>query len=278
MTAVRTWVDGIVTSDVAADDRGLAFGDGVFETIAVQGGRARFFDRHLGRLVRGCNRLSLPTPDVDALRAQVDEAANGVDRAVVKLMVTRGSGGRGYDLPAEVRPRCIVSLNPWPAVDPARYRRGIDLGVCRTRLGRCRRLAGLKTLNRLEQVLGRAEAARAGLSEAVMLDEGDAVIEATAANLFVVGNRGVVTPDLSECGVRGVMRDVVIDALRTLSVDCRVSRLQLSDLLQARELWLTNAVYGVTPVSRFAGRAVPAMETAAQVSRALAGEGLVACG
>ena len=278
MTAARTWVDGVPGDAVPADDRGLAFGDGLFETMTVHGGLVRFLDRHLARLVHGCARLSIPSPDVDALRAQVGTAAAGVDRAVVKLVVTRGSSSRGYDLPAEVTPRCIVSLNPMPAIDPARYRRGIDLGVCRTRLGRCRRVAGLKSLNRLEQVLGRDEVTRRGLDEAVMLDDADAVIEATAANVFVVGARGVVTPDLSECGVRGVMREVVIDTLDQLSVECRVMRVSLSDLADAHEIWLTNAVFGVTPVARFAGRDIAGMAMAARVSRALGNEGVVACG
>lgn len=271
-------VDGLPTDFVPADDRGLAFGDGVFETMAVIDGRVRFLDRHLGRLAHGCRRLAIAPVDDEQLRENVASLADGEDRAVIKLIVTRGSGGRGYDLPVDARTRQVLMKSPWPTMDPARYTAGIRIGVCRTRLGRCRGLAGLKTLNRLEQVLGRAEVTRYKLDEGLMLDDTDAVIEATAANLFIAGDYGVATPDLSSSGVAGVMRDAVLRTLGSLVVPCRVRRISLSDVMSAREIWLTNAISGVTPVASLGRVRFAAPDLAARVAGAMHSEGIAPCG
>jgi len=248
---MRVLVNGREDDAIDPLDRGLLYGDGLFETIAVRDGNLRWLDWHLERLAEGANRLGFPQPEWQALRAELSAVAAGATSAVVKLILTRGLGTRGYRPPRAAQPTRIVALFPWPAARPAAAR----VGWCRTRLGRNPALAGLKHLNRLEQVLARAEWDDGEQEEGLMQDESGQVIAATQANLFVRFEGGAwVTPSLAHCGVAGVMRR----AFRTWSagqgapvVERELTR---SDVERASSLLLTNALIGAWPVQELAGR------------------------
>jgi 4-amino-4-deoxychorismate lyase len=169
-------------------------------------------------------------------------------RGVVKLVVTRGSGVRGYCPPAEPAPRRIVTGLPWPERDPACWTRGVRVRWCLTRLGRNPVLAGLKHLNRLEQVLARAEWDDDSIAEGLMMDEGGRVIGGTQTNLFAATRDGFATPALTECGVAGVMRRAfgAWAAERGLVVAERM--LTPADLDAGGSLLLTNSLIGAWPV------------------------------
>lgn len=244
------WVNGVPSTSVNVLDRGLHYGDGLFETLAVADGRIILLDYHLQRLMQGCERLSLGVPPVETLQSELHAAATGRSRAVLKLIVTRGIGGRGYGLPPHAVPTRILLLYPQPDYPAGNREEGVRLHVCTTRLGRNPRLAGLKHLNRLEQVLARSEwNAAEGVAEGLMLDEAGLVIEGTMSNVFAVSEAGVLTtPALERCGVAGVMRRHLLEQAQRAGMTPQILDMTLDDLLGAREIFVCNSVIGVWPV------------------------------
>lgn len=249
-------VDGREDGTVDPADRGLNYGDGLFETLAVQDGRARFFDWHLERLAAGAARLEIPLPERGLLCDEVARACPE-GRGVVRMVLTRGSGPRGYRPPRDQRPLRIVSGAPWPERDPACWREGVRLRWCSTRLGRNPRLAGMKHLNRLEQVLARAEWDDESVAEGLMMDDLGNVIGGTQTNVFAVFEEGLVTPALDACGVAGVMRRAFRRWAEGQGVAVAERSLAGTELARARGLILTNALIGAWPVRELAGRAMP---------------------
>jgi 4-amino-4-deoxychorismate lyase len=247
-------VNGRPGGSIDPADRGLQYGDGLFETIAVRDGRARFLDWHLERLAEGGRRLALPLPEVALLKNEI-ERAWPQGRAVVKLILTRGVGERGYrptPIPQVTR---IVTGYAWPA-DFEAPKEGIRLGVCRTRLGRNAALAGIKHLNRLEQVLARAECDDARMDEGLMLDDREYAISGTMSNLFFRLARGWVTPRVTECGVSGVMRRAFCAWAAEQGVAIEERDVAVAELAAASAMLMTNAVIGGRPIRMFAGRAL----------------------
>lgn len=251
------WVNGEAAETVRLADRGLQYGDGLFETLAVQDGHIRRLDPHLDRLRDGCARLRLPMPDEAMLRRELDRAAEGESRAVLKLILTRGPGGRGYRPPESPSVTRLVLRHAWPDYPADWYTQGIELRVCTTRLAVGSPLAGLKHLNRLEQVLARAEWGE-GAQEGLMLDAEDRVVEGTMSNLFASPAEGrLVTPDVSRSGVAGVTRRHILERARAEGLSVEVHSLTLEKLLESREVFVCNSIAGVWPVQRIGSRSYP---------------------
>ena len=248
MTA-RVLVNGNPVAHVAADDRGLSYGDGLFETILFVAGRAPLWPRHLARLTDGCTRLHLPMPDPDLLAHEAAQACASVARAVVRITLTRGSGPRGYALPTNAQPTRIVAASPAPETPPGWYHHGIRVRECALRLSEQPLLAGIKHLNRLEQVLARAEWSDESIGEGLLCDASGRVISATAANVFAVIGGHLVTPALDRCGVAGVTRAEVLGRR-----ECEVRDVWMEDLVRAEEVFLTNSVRGIVPVAALDAR------------------------
>jgi len=247
----RRLVNGVESSAISVDDRGLQYGDGLFETMLAQDGRVRHFERHMERLAEGGRRLGLPVPDPGLIADECERALAGLGAGSVKLMVTRGPGPRSYRPPAEPSvTRIIVSSAPKQRNDPED---GIVVRLCDTPLGLNPRLAGLKHLNRLEQVLACAEWDDPAVAEGLMSAVDGRIVCATAANVFLVREGRLLTPDIRDCGVAGVMRGVVLAAARELAIDASVSDLTQDDLAAADEVFLTNAITGVRPVGEVLG-------------------------
>ena len=241
-------IDGAATDLIAADDRGLAYGDGLFETIAAPNGRLRHYERHYERLRRSCQRLGFPAPSSEQLEADIARISPAHESHVIKIIVTRGSAGRGYRPPADAIPRRALACYPWPEYPSERYRDGIHAIWCTTRLGENPALAGLKHLCRLEQVLAQQELARADVPEGLMRSVGGHVIGGTMSNLFAVIDDDLVTPRLNLCGIAGVMRSAIIDAARARDIRVVERSLTPEELLQAEEVFLSNSVFGIWPV------------------------------
>lgn len=248
------WVNGQATGLVDARDRGLHYGDGVFTTVRVHDAAPVFLERHVDRVRRDCERLNIAAPDAELLRTEARRACAGVERGVMKIIVTRGVGGRGYRAPDPATPTRIVQLFPWPAYAEDYRSIGARLRTCATRLGDNEALAGVKHLNRLEQVLARAEWSDAGTVDGVMLSSSGEVIETTTANLFVVHGAALATPALARCGVRGVMRDVILELAGKRSVQVMERPVSVEDLRRADEVFMTNCVIGIWPVRRVDAR------------------------
>ena len=244
-------INGVGTDVISVTDRGVHYGDGVYETIPLKDGRLQYWDRHQQRMVVGCYRLKLPIPSIKKLESEIRKVCKGKKNGVVKIIITRGNGGRGYLSPTKTRATRIVACYPYPNHPEGYWSEGVKVRLCETPLGMNPVLAGIKHCNRLEQILARNEWQDEDIPEGVMLDGDQNVIEGTMTNIFVSRNGGLLTPAISHCGVEGVMREVVIDECKKLQIPLTVDTVSLEDLINADEVFLTNSVIGIWPVRQF---------------------------
>jgi 4-amino-4-deoxychorismate lyase len=243
-------VDGLPSETVSVADRGLLYGDGLFETVAVRGGRLCLWSAHLARLRLGARRLGIPCPPSDLLHEECLRVVDGTADCVVRLTLTRGNGGRGYRPPAAPVPTRLLSRHPWPEHPPTWAQEGVSVDLCHMTLGENPRLAGLKHLNRLEQVLARAEWGDPQRAEGLMRDGRGRVIAGTMSNLFLVAGRRLLTPRLDTCGIAGTVRGLALAMAPDFGLEAMEGDLSLADLEAADGLFLTNALIGIWPVSR----------------------------
>jgi 4-amino-4-deoxychorismate lyase len=251
---LATRVNGVAVDCIDTRDRGLLYGDGLFESMAVRNGRVPGWRRHMARLQAGCERLGIPAVDSVQLAQEADELLAGAGHAVLKLIVTRGSGGRGYRIPELMAPSRILQLHPWPELPPAAAQAGVAARLCSTRLCHNRLLAGIKHLNRLEQVLARREWNDPQTGEGLLLDVDGCLVEGTMSNLFLVRQQVLLTPDLRNCGVAGIMRSIILEQAERLSLPVKICRLGMEDLQQADEVFVCNSLIGIWPVIAVGGR------------------------
>jgi 4-amino-4-deoxychorismate lyase len=274
-------INGQPAEHISVLDRGFQYGDGLFETLHVVAGKPRRWQRHMARLAEGCRRLHIDMPDTALLLDEAESLCHGRADAVLKIIVTRGSGERGYAPPAQAKVTRVVSVSDRAAFPASYYSDGVAVRVCATRLASNPALAGIKHLNRLEQVLARSEwdSAHSGIetdqqiAEGLMLDNKNNVIEGTMSNLFCVqaGEHGPLlkTPLLDQCGVRGIARDCLLEAAAEAGMSTQETTLSLDDVHQSQEVFLSNSLIGVWPVRRLENQAFPVGPVTTQLSQAL---------
>ena len=244
---IECLVDGVIRDQVSASDRGLHYGDGLFETIAVFDGQPRFWQGHMDRLGAGCERLGLPVVPQAVLLREVQTVAAGRARCVVKILLTRGASTIGYRPRPVAECKRIVSSYAWPVPEGKPDIIGVQTRICDLRLGIQPELAGLNHLNRLEQVRARAEWNDDQVHEGILLDREDHVISGVRSNIFLVFGERILTPRLDRCGIRGVMRAAILAAFLER---CEQRRLTIDMLPEADEVFICNALHGVYPVTR----------------------------
>lgn len=263
MSNERVLVNGDASDRVSALDRGLAYGDGLFESIRLVAGVAPLWHRHMQRMSESCTRLRLPAPDPMLLWREVEAVTRDMPQSVARITLTRGVGQRGYSPP--VSPQCtrVVAAFAPPHVDPEVEAQGLCVRVCGIRLADQPLLAGMKHLNRLEQVLARAEWSDPTIAEGLLRDSRGRVISATMANVFAVIDGELVTPALDRCGVAGVARAEVLAVLP----QTKIADLTLDALLRASELFLSSSVRGIMPVKSLGEQEYAAGETTRYLQR-----------
>jgi 4-amino-4-deoxychorismate lyase len=249
-------VNGHPTDSVDARDRGLAYGDGVFRTLRTRDGQPIWWRDHYAKLAADCAALRLGCPDEASLLAEVCRVAEAGE-GVVKILLTRGAGARGYALPTEQACTRVVMSMPLPAYAQASAPDDISVRWCALRLARQPLLAGIKHLNRLENVLARAEWDDPAVFEGLLCDASGAVIGGVMSNLVLVRDGELYTPDLSECGVAGVARTRLLRAAPRLGIRTHVERLLPAAILAADELMICNSVIGVRRVARLDAKIWP---------------------
>lgn len=255
---VTRWISaGHAVAALPFENRAWQYGDGLFETIAVRSGVPRFLDWHLERLALGCAGLGIQSPAPDGIRsdmaAVLDTPGLDTNFALVKLVVTAGEGPRGYRrLTSETR-SFIAAYDASPLA-PAMYQDGVGVRLCDTRLARQPRLAGMKSLNRLEQVLARNEWRDPSIFEGLTLDTADNLICGTMSNVFLVRNDSVVTPDLRYAGIAGIMRRKVIEVAHHNDIPVIVRDTNVDELREIDEMFLCNSQIGVLPIATLDGR------------------------
>lgn len=248
-------VDGIPEGRIDPLDRGLAYGDGVFRTMRIRRGHVLHWSRHYAKLSDDCDRVRIPCPSLAMLEDDLRRVAEPHPEGVAKIVVTRGTGGRGYALPLQSRSTRIVCSFPYVDTAPARAHTGVWARWCETRVTEQPALAGIKHLNRLDSVLARAEWTDPDLAEGLMLDHVGSVIEGTMTNVFVLEGSRLATPRLEHAGVAGVQRARLMNKCRAEGLECVESRINRERLLAADAVYLTNSVIGLWWISRLDDRA-----------------------
>lgn len=245
-------VNGVLTDQLSVMDRGFAYGHGVFETIRIAQAQANLLGFHLDRLQLGATRLNISI-DVHTVKCQLEYLlALASERqwrdGVVKIMVTAGGGGRGYAMPELCVATIVLQWHPLPQVQPDIAKHGIRLKLCAYHLPHNPELAGIKHLNRLDQVIARRELG-AEFHEGLLLDCHRRVIEGVSSNVFIRIQDRLFTPKLDNCGVAGVMRRMVIEKLcPALGLSCTQQEILLDDLTQSDEIFICNSLCGIYPV------------------------------
>ncbi|TVP15954.1 aminodeoxychorismate lyase [Shewanella sp. KCT] len=251
------WVNGEKAVSVSAFDRGLAYGDGLFATMRCRGAEVLFLESHLLRLAQGAHRLGFPLPDSAALREQIAKACEQGAKQFsqdycLKLLVSRGSGGRGYMPPQTPAPTCVLSLHDIPAHYRQWQAAGIKLQLSPVTLGQQPLLAGMKHLNRLEQVLIRTHKLDDGFDDWLVCDTAGNIIEAAMANLFFIKGRTIVTPSLDQAGVAGMMREQLLLWFVESGFTLEVRRVSPNELAHFDHVLASNSLFGAVPVTNIA--------------------------
>ncbi|CAM6786835.1 aminodeoxychorismate lyase [Leclercia adecarboxylata] len=244
-------INGIPQETLPASDRAIQFGDGCFTTARIAAGQICLLDAHLQRLQMACEKLLIPFVAWAELQREMVELARGNERGVLKVIISRGSGGRGYSAANCLHPVRILSVSGYPAHYDGWRREGITLELSPVRLGRNPHLAGVKHLNRIEQVLIRTHLEQTDADEALVLDSEGVVTECCAANLFWRNGKDVFTPRLDQAGVNGLMRQFCLQQLahsgyRVVEVHAREAV-----LAEADEMVVCNALMPVVPVRQY---------------------------
>lgn len=248
MTAI-TYINGMKQDTISVMDRGLLYGDGLFETILACSGSMPLWQYHYQRLASGCRQLSIPLPAENALLDLIEPHLNSDTHQIIKIIVTRGQGARGYRSITQLTPNVVINISNRDFRSPTYWHDGVAVFCCTTQLARQPALAGIKHLNRLEQVMASREW-NDNYQEGLMCTADNHVIEATSHNLFFVRDGRILTADLSEAGVAGVMRQYVIDLASKMQLQVYSQNIPFIDIPNMDEVFLTNSINGVWPVVR----------------------------
>lgn len=248
-------INGDFNQAISPLDRGFAYGDGVFRTMVIRSGLPVNWPLHYQKLVADCAAIGIVCPSAELLMSDFlqlfsIEDVDSEKQEVAKIMITRGEGERGYKPPAVTTPTRVIIKSAMPLYAKESYAGGVQLHVCNTRLSSQVKLAGVKHLNRLENILARMEWRDEDIFDGVLLDQQGGVIECTMSNIFARFDKVLVTPDLSECGVAGITRQRICDVSSALNLTAEVAPLSLSRMLQADELIICNSLYGAFQVSK----------------------------
>ena len=264
-----------------AAGRGFQYGDGLFETVAIRHGKPRLWRYHIERLTRGCGLLGLEPPQA-TLERELERALKrcklDTARCIAKIIVSAAGTDRGYGREMPSPTEVFIGLFLSPPLDRRHYLGGVSAMLCETRLATGSPVAGLKSLNRIEQVLARSECLRAGVFEGFTRDADDRLICGTISNMFIVQDTTVCTPSLARCGVEGTMRKLVIDLLNRDGQAVQVRDLTEDDLATADEVFITNSQMGALPVRRCGKYAWSVGEGTRHVMGLLADFGIEECG
>lgn len=248
-------VNGRADANVPALDRGLMYGDGVFRTLRVQAGAPLWWEEQLARLAQDATRLGIPHPAQTAWEADVCTLTRqGPADCVLKLVLTRGPAGRGYLPPQRPQPTRLAMTAPLPPDLERVAQSGATVRVCALRLAEQPRLAGVKHLNRLENVLARGEWDDPGIHEGLLMDTAGRVVCGVSSNVFVLRGGELSTPRLDRCGVSGVTRARLMRGAARLKLAVREADITLDELLAADEVMLTNSLIKLWRVARLGTR------------------------
>jgi len=264
-------INGDFTQRVSPLDRGFSYGDGVFRTMLMRNAQPDNWPLHYQKLVADCARIGIVCPSAELLISdmQLLFSATESQLEVAKIIITRGEGARGYAPPAITNPTRVIIKSAIPKYAPDIFVAGVDLHQCETRLSEQNKLAGIKHLNRLENVLARMEWSDENLFDGLMLDQQSNVIECTMSNIFARFDDMLITPDLSACGVAGITRQRIIWLASMLNLKVEVKSLPFAKMALADEVIICNSLYGALNVSKVGHKKFPVQSLAKNIRNAL---------
>ena len=263
-------INGSFDQVISAADRGFTYGDGVFRTMKIRGGQPISWPFHYQKLVADCAVIGIVCPSAELLMSDIqqlfpiEEFDNG-EVSVAKIIITRGEGERGYAPPAVTIPTRVLIKSAMPTYLDAHYLSGVRLHLCDTRLALQPKLAGIKHLNRLENILARMEWREESIFDGLMMDMQSNVIECTMSNVFIRSGNELVTPDLSLCGVSGITRQRILGLGSVLGLTISVKPITLEQLLQADEVIICNSLFGAFQVTAIDNKIWPLQNLAAKI-------------
>ena len=265
-----TLINGSFNGVISALDRGFAYGDGIFRTLKVINGMPEQWPMHYQTLVEDCSAIGIVCPDADLFINDFERLFLAEELiAVAKIIVTRGEGERGYKPPAITTPMRVMIKSNLPSHPKTNFTEGVQLYLCDTRIGHQPKLAGIKHLNRLENVLARMEWNDPEMAEGVMLDLAGNVIECTASNIFARFGDVLTTPKLDMCGVAGITRKQILSHAHTLNLKTKIESIGLKKLLTADEVVICNSLFGVWQVRSLANKKWAKQALAINIRKAL---------
>jgi 4-amino-4-deoxychorismate lyase len=262
-------INGNVLGSISPLDRGLAYGDGVFRTVKIVDKMPKEWPAHYQKLVADCGAIGIVCPSAELLISDLHQLFELGEIAVSKIIITRGDGERGYAPPAITAPMRLVIKSPMPTYPATHYGKGVRLHVCTTRLAHQPSLAGIKHLNRLENVLARMEWHDPYVADGLMFDFQGHVIECTTANIFARFGDILLTPSLHHCGIAGITRQRILDFAYTLELKTKIESFDLKKLLSADEIIICNSLYGAWQVSEVQDKTWPQLPLAENIRRIL---------
>jgi len=264
-------INGRKDTSLSPYDRGFAYGDGVFRTLKVNQGAPQHWKLQYQKLLEDCNALNIVCPSAEVLQSDMQVLLNDLESAIIKIVVTRGESERGYALPPLAQPTRVVIKSAVPTYPESNYSDGVSLHLCQIRLSEQPLLAGVKHLNRLENVLARSEWSNSTFADGVVMDANDNVIECTMSNIFAKFDDLLITPDLSRSGVAGITRQRIIDLANKIGLTTRVAVLPLKELMQADEFIICNSLFGAWQVNSFNQKTWPSGNLAKDLRNYLMG-------
>ena len=243
-------INGKLTNKISVEDRAVQYGDGVFETIAVKRKILEFWKEHYQRLNKGCKVLKIKCPSEVSLKKEINKfiKKSKKNKFVLKIIISRGIGGRGYNPPTNSKPTRILGIYNWPNYPKKNFKKGIKIGICKTRISTQPYLSEIKHLNRLEQIIARSEWQSKTISESIMLDLNANVIGGTMSNIFGVKKNIFYTPIIKFSGIEGIMRRIILKLLKKNKEKYIIKKITLKEFLKFDEIFMSNSIFGIWPV------------------------------
>ncbi|MCK5262206.1 MAG: aminodeoxychorismate lyase [Gammaproteobacteria bacterium] len=251
-------------------DRGLHYGDGLFETIACVEGSLQLWDEHIERMQNAAKKLSIESIAINNFKQDVLAILkqHSINNCVVKLMLTRGQGQRGYQSPSPQKTTRIVVIGDLPQYSDEFNSHGIKACFCQHPISKNSALAGIKHLNRLDNVLARNEW-RDEYQEGLMLDDSNNIIEGTMSNVFASKNNQLLTPSLENCGVNGIIREQILAIAQEQGIETHVTNIKKDDIKNMDEVFVCNSIIGIWPISSLGNNIYEVGSMTQQLSQAL---------
>ncbi|VAW52790.1 Aminodeoxychorismate lyase [hydrothermal vent metagenome] len=253
-------INGVATDYLTVHDRAIHYGDGLFETILWHNRKLYFWPQHYLRLKQSADKIKLACPEESLLIADIENLlsdAKSEQAYAIKVIITRGTSLRGYQFdkkPMTTRIATISAIESDYSSLLSQHLLSGDLTVCEQQVSINENLAGLKHLNRLENVLARNESTivkNSNVVDGLMLNAHQYVIECTTSNVFSVKDKILYTPKLNQSGVQGVMRDAIIAIAKNNNINVTLSDMTIEKIKSMDEVFITNSLIGMKAINHF---------------------------